>query len=379
MEMEPWFLQRFLDLALRIQQIPAPTFAEAQRIAFLHQRFLEESLLEVQVDEVGNLYGKLPGTGESPPLILSAHCDTVFPLFTDLSVQRTEEMITAPGIGDNAIGVAALLALLWLLRQRENLTKPPYLPGDLWLVVTVGEEGLGDLRGMRAVVDRFAAQPLAYLVIEGMALGQIYHRGLGVRRYRINAKGVGGHSWADFGRPSAIHELANLVSRLTALPLPTSPRTTLNVGIFSGGIAVNAIASEAHIEVDLRSESAKSLADLARNVEALANSANREELHIFCEVIGDRPAGEIPPEHPLVQLAMRSLEMLNIQPILSAGSTEANIPLSRGFPAICLGLTTGSGAHTLRESIHIQPLNQGMRQILTVIEAIFRELPRQRT
>ncbi len=379
MEMEPWFLQRFLDLALRIQQIPAPTFAEAQRIAFLHQRFLEESLLEVQVDEVGNLYGKLPGTGESPPLILSAHCDTVFPLFTDLSVQRTEEMITAPGIGDNAIGVAALLALLWLLRQRENLTKPPYLPGDLWLVVTVGEEGLGDLRGMRAVVDRFAAQPLAYLVIEGMALGQIYHRGLGVRRYRINAKGVGGHSWADFGRPSAIHELANLVSRLTALPLPTSPRTTLNVGIFSGGIAVNAIASEAHIEVDLRSESAKSLADLARNVEALANSANREELHIFCEVIGDRPAGEIPPEHPLVQLAMRSLEMLNIQPILSAGSTDANIPLSRGFPAICLGLTTGSGAHTLRESIHIQPLNQGMRQILTVIEAIFRELPRQRT
>lgn len=373
--MDASILARLLDLAIRIQQIPAPTFAEAQRIAFLREHFTENSLEEIQVDGVGNLYGKLRGAGTTPPLVVSAHCDTIFPASTDLSFQRSEEMITAPGIGDNAIGLAALCVLAWLLRRDGGAMKPLLLPGDLWLVATTGEEGLGDLRGMRAVVERFGAKPLAYLVLEGMALGQIYHRGLGVRRYRITAKGAGGHSWADFGRPSAVHELANLVSRLTSLPLPTAPRTSLNVGIFSGGIAVNAIASEAYIEVDLRSESATTLAHLAKQVESFVVSADRENLHMSFEVIGDRPAGEIPPEHPLVQLAMRSLKAVGIQPVLSIGSTDANIPLSRGLPAICLGLTTGSGAHTLKENIYIQPLEPGLRCLLMVVEGAFRELP----
>jgi tripeptide aminopeptidase len=374
--MDASILARLLDLAIRIQQIPAPTFAEAQRIAFLRERFAEISLEEIQVDEFGNLYGKLRGAGTAPPLVVSAHCDTIFPASTDLTYHCSEGMITAPGIGDNAVGLAALCALAWLLQQDAGAMKPlhSYLPGDLWLVATTCEEGLGDLRGMRAVVERFGANPLAYLVLEGMALGQIYHRGLGVRRYRITAKGAGGHSWADFGRPSAVHELANLVSRLTSLPLPTAPRTSLNVGIFSGGIAVNAIASEAYIEVDLRSESALTLTDLARRVESLVASADRQDLHMSFEVIGDRPAGEIPPEHPLVQLAMRSLKAVGIQPVLSIGSTDANIPLSRGLPAVCMGLTTGSGAHTLKESIYLQPLEQGLRCLLMVVEGVFREL-----
>lgn len=376
--MDARLIERFLDLAMRIQQIPSPTFAEAERVAFLREQFLKEKVFDVQVDSVGNLYARLPGTGELPPLIISAHCDTIFPASTDLSIQRDEETITAPGIGDNAIGLAALFALLWVLRQKHEGKEEQRLPGDLWLIATVGEEGLGDLRGMRAVVERFDAQTLAYLVLEGMALGQIYHRGLGVRRYRITARGPGGHSWSDFGRPSAIHEIARLVSQFVDLPLPSTPRTTLNVGVISGGMAVNAIASEAYIEVDLRSESPVSLSQLVQQVEALIASAHREEMRMVMEVIGDRPAGEIPPHHPLVQLAVCSLEALGIQPVLSAGSTDANIPLSRGLPAICLGLTTGSNAHTLKESIHIRPLAQGLKHLLMVVEASFRKLPAQK-
>ncbi|MBC8330508.1 MAG: M20/M25/M40 family metallo-hydrolase, partial [Anaerolineae bacterium] len=241
--------EKTLQLAVDIQQIPAPTFQEQRRAAFIAERFNELNLVDVEVDSLGNIYARRLGAGEARPVILSAHSDTVFPLDTDLSVSLTPGRIQAPGIGDNSLGVAGLFGLLWLLDVR-NIT----LPGDLWLVSNVGEEGLGDLNGMRAVIERFGAAPLAYIVLEGMALGQIYHRGLGVQRYRVSAQTQGGHSWADYGQPSAIHEIAALIGKLTQLQLPQRPRTTLNVGVVSGGTSINTIAAEASFELDLRSE-----------------------------------------------------------------------------------------------------------------------------
>lgn len=358
---------RVLDLAVAIQQIPAPTFAEARRASYLQACFEAEGLADVWVDELGNLYGRLPGAGNSPPLVVSAHTDTVFPVGTDLRVQRQADCIHGPGIGDNALGVAGLLGLVWALREKRAA-----LPGDLWLAANVAEEGLGDLRGMRWVVERFGKRPLAYLVLEGMALGQVYHRGLGVRRYRITARASGGHSWVDFGRRSAIHELAKLVTRLTDLPLSKRPRCSLNVGVIAGGTSVNTIAAEAWLELDLRAESAQALLGLVEGVESLAREANREDVKVSMEVIGDRPMGKIPAGHPLVQLARRCLEAQGVKPNLTIGSTDANLPLSRGLPAVCLGLSTGGRAHTLQEYIHTAPLQKGLACLVELVEGAFR-------
>ncbi len=366
-----------MDLAVTIQQIPAPTLSEEQRAAFVHERFLDERLLDVSIDEISNVYGRIPGYGDKPPVVVSAHLDTVFPQSADLKVSYAEDKIFGPGIGDNSLGVASLFGLIWYLRGRAGRQNcnvdhiASDLPGDIWLVANVGEEGLGDLVGMRAVVDRFANHPAAYIVLEGMGLGQIYHRGLGVKRYQITAKAPGGHSWVDYGSPSAIHEIAAFIERLTSLPIPDEPRTTLNVGIIHGGTSVNTIAPEATLELDLRSENAQTLSSLISQVEMLVNESNLPEVEFSSEVIGDRPVGEISSDHPLIRLAKRSLKDAGVNPYLNIGSTDANIPLSRNLPAVCLGLTTGGGAHTLSEYINISHLEKGMRQLAAVIDGIF--------
>ena len=209
------FVKRLLDLTVQIQQIPAPTFAETQRAQYVRGLFEAEGLSDISMDAVDNVYARLPGEGKAKPLIVSAHLDTVFPIETDLTVSSKKDRIIGPGIGDNSLGVASLFGLLWLLHERKIT-----LPGDLWLVANVCEEGLGDLRGMRAVVDHFGEDVHAYLILEGLSLGYIQHRALGVQRYRITAKTTGGHSWSDYGQPSALHELSTLVTKLTAIPLP---------------------------------------------------------------------------------------------------------------------------------------------------------------
>ena len=210
--MDPQLVNRVLELAIAIQQIPAPTFNERKRGAYIQDRFLQEGIAHTAMDEVGNVYGRLTGKTSSQPIVISAHLDTVFPLDTDLHVEHLADRITGPGIGDNAVGVAGLFGLMWELNQRQVVPN-----SDLWFVANVGEEGLGNLRGMRALVDRFGDQPRAYLVLEGMALGQIYHRGLGVSRYRITVSTSGGHSWVDYGSPSAVQELAQIITRLQAI------------------------------------------------------------------------------------------------------------------------------------------------------------------
>jgi tripeptide aminopeptidase len=367
------FLDPLLDLTLAIQQIPAPTFHEDERASFIRARFAREGLADIDLDEAGNVYARLPGENPDLPLVISAHLDTVFPGDTDLTASQEPGKITGPGIGDNSLGLAGLFGLVWALRQRQRV-----LPYDLWLVANTGEEGLGDLRGMKAVVQRFGKQALAYIVLEGMALGHIYVRGLGVRRYQIKVQTEGGHSWVNYGRPSAIHELARLTTQLADLELPSNPRTTLNVGVISGGTSVNTIAADASLELDLRSEEGSALSRLDEQVQALVREANCEQLQavsVTSKVIGNRPFGEIHPEHPLVRLACRSLEAAGVQPSLSIGSTDANVPLSLGLPAVCLGLTNGGRAHTKDEFIHTEPLLQGLKQCLALVEAAGEILP----
>jgi len=373
-------IPKVVDLAIEFQQIPAPTFAENQRAEHVRQRFQREGLLDISMDEIGNVYARLPGIHKKPPLVISAHSDTVFPPSTPLDIRREGDRVYGPGIGDNSLGMAGLFGLLWALRmkhpsnehtQATDFSQNPALPGDIWFVINVCEEGLGDLIGMRAVVARFGDQPLAYIVLEGMALGQVYHRALGVQRYKISVHTPGGHSWVNYGRPSAVHELAAIINHLAKIPLPEDPRTTLNVGVIEGGTSVNTIAAEAHLELDLRSESAAALENLAKQVEDLVADANRPPVKVDAQIIGERPAGDISPEHPLVQLAMHTLFSLGMQPVLTIGSTDANIPLSRGLPAICIGLSTGNGAHTMDEYIDIQPLEKGLEQLVAVVEMVF--------
>jgi len=360
------FVNRLLELAIQVQQIAAPTFEEKQRAEFVRERFIQEKLKDVSMDSTHNVYGRLAGNKNSKPLIVSAHMDTVFPSETSLHMTRDEDRIYGPGIGDNSLGVAALFGLSWMIRERKIELK-----NDVWFVANICEEGLGDLRGMKAVVDRFGENVKAYLVIEGMSLGHIYHRAIGVRRYRVMAKTAGGHSWSDYGQPSAVHEAAKLVTKIAELSVPVIPRTTLNIGKICGGTGINVLASEATFELDLRSESPQALNALVQQVEGMIRSANKEGVKIEFEVIGERPAGEIAPTHPLIRLAEECLREQGIKTELTSGSTDANIPLSRGLPSTVLGVTTGGGAHTVHEYIEVGPVEKGMEQLVRFAERVW--------
>ena len=396
-------IERIIDLAVQIQQIAAPTFHERKRAEFVRRMFVEEGLQDVTMDEAGNVYGRwrvesgkyaLPKEHwddvsevkgwtvdggqwrvESKPLIVSAHLDTVFPLDMDLSVRREGDKIYGIGIGDNSIGVAALFGLMWMVR--EELPSPRPSPegrggfgGDIWFVANTCEEGLGDLRGMKAVVDRFGADVSAYLVLEGMALGHIYHRAVGVKRYRVTAKTQGGHSWSDYGQPSAVVELSRLIVELNSLTLPSLPRTTMNVGKIQGGTSINTIPAEAWLELDLRSEGQAELAELVSGVERLVEAAGKPGVSVEAEAIGARPAGEMSPDHPLVKLAQACLHEQGLEAVLTSGSTDANIPLSMGYPALVLGVTKGGGAHTTHEFIETAFVGKGMEGLVRFVESV---------
>lgn len=356
-------MKEFLtDLAIQIQQVPAPTFEESARAEFVLEMFRQSGLSWLEIDSAGNALACIPGAGTDSPIVVSAHLDTVFPAGTDLAIRREPGRVYGPGIGDNATGVAGLLGLAVMLKERKTS-----LPGDLWLVANTCEEGLGDLRGMKAICDRFGAAPRLYLVLEGMALGHVYHRAIGVRRYKITCRTRGGHSWTDYGDPSAIHELARLVTSISSLKPPETPRTSFNVGRISGGTSVNTLAADAWLELDLRSENEVALKDLIRQVETLVENSNRPGVWFEAQVIGQRPTGELNRNHPLVRLAKDCLATQGIEPKLTLGSTDANIPLSRSYPAIVLGLTIGGGAHTLNEYIQTAPLEQGAEQLFNFI------------
>jgi len=363
-------IENIIDLAVQIQQIAAPTFHEQERAEFVRKLFAKEGLKDVSIDKAGNVYGLWPqGKGQNiKPLIISAHLDTVFPLEMDLSVTRENDKVFGIGIGDNSLGVAALFGILWMLRDKNIVPD-----GDIWFVANTGEEGLGDLVGMKAVVDRFDEDVLAYLVLEGMALGHIYHKAVGVKRYRVMARTRGGHSWSDYGQPSAVLELSKLVVQLSSLKLPVRPRTTINVGKIQGGTSINAIPAEAWLELDLRSEGQAELAELVRGVEILIEAASRPGVSVETEVIGARPAGEISAKHPFVRLAQGCLHERGLDAVLTSGSTDANIPLSKGYPALVLGVSKGGGAHTKGEFVETQPVEKGMEQLVKFVEKVWEQ------
>jgi acetylornithine deacetylase/succinyl-diaminopimelate desuccinylase-like protein len=347
-----------VETAITIQQIPAPTFDEAQRGRYVEQHMRALSLVDVDVDEVGNVYGRRAGRVGAPGLLITAHLDTVFPAGTDLTVRRESARIYGPGLGDNSLGVAALLHLAQAM-QRYDIANT----GDIWFVANVGEEGLGDLRGMRAVCDRLSGRITAALALEGTGPDRVVHAGLGVRRYRISASVAGGHSWQNFGAPSAIHALVRLATKLTELDVPKEPRSTFNIGVIEGGTSVNTIAERASLLLDLRSVEPAVLDGLSDQVERIVAAAEPKGI-FHVEIVGDRPAGRIDRAHPLVQAAAAAYTAAGIAVSFDTASTDANIPLSRGIPAVCIGVGDGENAHRLDEYIEPARVPQGMRALL---------------
>jgi len=356
-------IERLLKNTLFLQGIPAPTFQEHERAAAVRARMEGIPGTAVELDRTGNLLVRLTG-GPGRPVVISAHLDSVFDQATPLDARQESGRIYGPGIGDNSLGLACLIELAHDLKDAS-------LPGDVWLVANVAEEGLGNLTGIRAVVDRFASQPSAYIVIEGMALGYVYHRGLPIRRYRITIQGPGGHAWVHAGRPSAVDALLQIGVRITRIHLPKKPRTTLNIGSLQGGTSINTIAPNAGLELELRSEAESALHKLDRELHRICSGKNLpDRLSVQLELIGERPAGEIPADHPLVQLAYEvSSTYAGIVPELGIASTDASLPLSRGLPAVCIGITHGGNAHTRAEFIETGMISAGYSALLELVKS----------
>jgi len=354
-----------IALTASIAQIPAPTGAEAERAAFVAQEMRAIGLADVQTDGVGNAIGRRPGSGNGPTVMIAAHTDTVFPAEIDLTVRRTTERIAGPGVGDNSLGVAAMLTAARLLTTLD-LT----MAGDILFVADVGEEGLGDLRGMREAVRTHRDHLGAVVAVEGHNLGRVTHRAVGSRRYRITVRGPGGHSWGNYGRPNAIHILAKLITDLAALPIPSTPKTSLSVGTIEGGVSVNTIAPTASALVDLRSISQANLERLAGLVERAVRAIHIPDVQVTADILGDRPAGDLSADAPIVRTCMETLRALGIPPTLDASSTDANVPIGLGIPAVCIGIAEGGNAHRLEEFIRISTIPKGLQQLLLLILAL---------
>ena len=350
-------LPTICDLTEEICLIPAPSYHEKRRAAFVAEQLRARGLV-AEVDEIGNVVARRKGRGEAKTLLLAAHTDTVFPLETPLAVRRENGRMIGPAIGDNSLAVAALIELVTILDDAKIET-----PGDLLVVANVGEEGLGNLRGIRAVCDRYGAELGGVIAIEGHNVGRVTHGAVGSKRIRVTVEGPGGHSWGAFGQPSAIHQLGLIVADIARVTVPSEPKTTFNVGLIEGGVSVNTIAPHATAVIDMRSVDPQSLARLAGEVEGIVARQRTDQISTNIEILGERPAGWTDESAAIVQSASAILRRLGIEPVLNASSTDANIPISRGIPAICVGLTHGSGAHRVDEMIEIAPIEQGVVQL----------------
>lgn len=351
------------EMAAQIQQIPAPTFMEQERAAFVRTQFASMGLQDIDEDEVFNVYGRLPGKYPAlPALMIVAHTDTVFNADTNLTLRRIGDTLHGPGIGDNSLGVAGLLGVIQYLTTRK--IEPER---DIWFVATSCEEGLGDLRGMRAAYERLKTSIAGVINLEGLAFGHIYHAGIAVKRLHITAHAGGGHSWLHFGRPSAIHALMQLGAKITAIRPPDRPRTTYNIGLVEGGVSINTIAASAAMWLDLRSEQSDALMLLERDVRALIDAAASEEVKFTINVVGERPAGYLSPSHPLIQAAIEALNYVGVRGILETGSTDGNISLAGNCPTVTIGITRGGNAHRLDEYAETLPIRDGMLQLLMLV------------
>ena len=328
-----------------LSAIPAPTGAEAARGARVADMFGEAGLDEITIDDVGNVRGWYRHDSSDGCVVISAHLDTVFGPELDVSVSRRGPRLEGPGIADNARGLAALVAIGEALVHAGVETRRPIL-----FAATVGEEGGGDLRGVRHLLgpsDRPAVRPSAFIALDGAGIERIVHRALGARRYRVTYHGPGGHSWAAFGVANPAHAIGRAVSRIAARTTHDAPRTSCSVVRIGGGTSLNSIPQTAWFDLDLRSEEPHALEKLDAAVQAILTQALEEEnrhrvpgtapLTIDVRRVGDRPSGVTPRTHPLVQTAVAATRAVGHHHQLACASTDANVPIALGVPAVALG------------------------------------------
>jgi len=362
---------------MRITEIPAPPFQESVRGAYM-KKLLAAAGLRVETDEIGNVIGEWPGS--SPDIVmLTAHLDTVFPAGTDVHVKQEGGRLLAPGISDNGTGLATLVALSKAFREAKIKTHKTIL-----FVADVGEEGEGNLRGMRALAESYKKRLKYVLALDGASTEYVTTAALASRRVEITISGPGGHSWSDFGAPNPIHALGRGIGRFVAARVPESPRTSFNIGEIEGGTSVNSIPSSVRMKVDLRSESETELSTIegllrdavkagideemsAARDRGMAGGANLLNLKI--NVLGIRPAGELPENSPLLAALLAADNQLGNRSRRERSSTDANIPLSMGIQAISLGAGGRSGgAHTLEEWYDPAGRELGLQRVaLTVL------------
>lgn len=367
---------RHLDLQVRIAEIPAPTFHERERARFMEAEFRRVGLKKVEIDKQGNVLGWRPGKSERT-LVIAAHLDISFAPGVNTKVRKEGDRWHGPGLADDSRGLAALIALAEAMDHAGIATNRTIL-----FVANVGEEGLGDLIGVRYLFKESPHRTRfdAFISIDGTSPARIVNGGTGVKRYRVTLRGPGGHSYGNFGRPSPAHALGAIISRIAAIETPAKPKTTFNVGRIGGGTAVNAIAEESWLEVDLRSESPSELDRLELKfheaVRAGVDEENRRRaasgaaLKSEVKLVSNRPGGETAAASPIVQASLWASKATGHTPSLGYGSTDSNLPISLGIPAVTLG---GGGrsdnAHSLQEWFEPADAWKGPQTVLLTILA----------
>ncbi len=372
-----WFSQNLgwiNDQQVRITEIPAPPFQEAARASVI-KALLAASGLEVQIDKTGNVVGELPGENTQEIVMLTAHLDTVFPPGTDVKVRREGSRMSAPGISDNGTGLAALVSIARVIHEAKIKPRRTIL-----FVADVGEEGEGNLRGMRALVETYRSRLKAAVVLDGSGTDHVTTKALASRRLEVLITGPGGHSWSDFGMPNPINALVRGSIRFINTKVPASPRTTFNLGQIEGGTSVNSIPYDAKLKVDIRSESEDELGKLESALRESIAAGTRDEMESSrdrskgkldwkIDVLGTRPGGELAANSPLLAALRAADNYVNNQSRIERSSTDANIPLASGIDAISIGAGgTGGGAHSLQE--WYEPIGREMglkRALLTLL------------
>jgi tripeptide aminopeptidase len=361
------------DQQSRLTEIPAPSFQEQKRAAAM-KALLAEQGLTVQSDKIGNVIGELRGASDKEIVMLTAHLDTVFPEGTDVRVKQDGERLVAPGISDNGTGLAALVGI-----ARAMHVAKVHPQRTILFAANVGEEGEGNLRGMRALIDAYRTKLRAVIVLDGSGVDHVTTKALASRRLEVVITGPGGHSWSDFGIPNPISALVRGSVRFINTKVPVAPRTTFNLGQVEGGTSVNSIPYEAKLKVDLRSESEDELVRLETALRECmaagvkdemdnARERNRGKLEWKLTNIGSRPGGELPADAALLSALRAADDFVGNQSRLERSSTDANIPLSLGIDAIAIGAGgNGGGAHSLQEWYEPAGRELGLKRVLLTL------------
>ncbi|HUK30090.1 MAG TPA: M20/M25/M40 family metallo-hydrolase [Candidatus Acidoferrum sp.] len=368
------------DEQIRITEIPAPSFQEAQRAAYL-RRALAACGLRVRTDDIGNVIGERPGSSASGSaddqvVLLVAHLDTVFPPDTDVHVRRESGVLYAPGIADNGAGLSSLLGVARAMNEAKLKTRRTIV-----FAADVGEEGEGNLRGVRQLVEGYGKRVAAVIALDGASTDYVVTQALASRRIEITVTGPGGHSWTDFGVPNPINALARGIARFLKTTIPSSPRTTFNIGEIEGGGSVNSIPARAAIKVDIRSEQEKEIVRVESALRDAIRAGIQEEmessklrgiasadgggLDMQSRALGVRPGGDLPANSPLLQAVNNADRYLGNRSREERSSTDANVPLSMGIPAIAMGGGgRAGGAHTSGEWYDPEGRQLGLQRIL---------------